>query len=80
MNETAWIFTAIAAFGIGYGVAYFTKNIGRLSNAWGIFSIILMPVIVIYLLVGAGMLADLKDVWLSLIFAGGFVFRMLKKG
>ena len=79
MNETEWIFLAIAAFGIGYGIAYLAKNIGSMADRWGIFSIFLIPVIVIILLVGAGVITDLKNVSLSLSLAVGFVFRMIRR-
>lgn len=79
MNETEWIFLAIAAFGIGYGIAYLAKNIRSMADRWGIFSIFLIPVIVIMLLVGAGVITDLKNVSLSLSLAAGFVFRMIKR-
>ena len=79
MNETEWIFLAIAAFGVGYGIAYLTKNIGSMADKWGIFSILLIPIIVIMLFGGAGMITEHKDIGLSLVFAGGFVFRMVKR-
>ena len=79
MNETQWIFLAIAAFGVGYGIAYLTKNIGSMADKWGIFSLLLIPIIVIVLFGGAGMITEYKDMGLSLFFAGGFIFRMIRR-
>jgi len=76
MNETQWIFLAIGAFGVGYAIAYFFKNIGELWRRWGFFSLFLFPVIVVLLIFGAAAIADLKDTVISLIFALGFVVRM----
>ena len=79
MNETQWLFTAIAAFAVGYGVAYLTKHIRQLANRWGIFSILLIPAIIMTLFSGASMINEAKDIGLSLVFAAGFIVRMIKR-
>ncbi len=80
MNETAWIFTGIAGFGIGYGIAHFVKKMGELAERWGFFVVILFPLIVIYFSFGAAWIADFRNTIISIIFALGFIIRMFKKG
>ncbi|MCW8830971.1 MAG: hypothetical protein OQK32_05550 [Gammaproteobacteria bacterium] len=79
MNETAWIFTGLVAFGVGYGLAHFVKRMGDLAERWGIFVVFLFPIIIIYLTLAAAMLADLHNIVISLIFAGGFLIRIMRK-
>jgi len=80
MNDTEYVFMAIIAFGIGYGIAHFFKNIGKLWRKWGgIICYFAFPVIVYVLIGGAAMIADMRDVIISSIFAAGFVIRMIKR-
>ncbi len=79
MNETEWIFTGIASFGLGYAIAYFFKNMGNLLRKWGWFlSYFLFPLIILFFLGSSAMLADLKDTVLSLLFGAGFLFKLLR--
>ena len=79
MNETSLIFTGIIAFALGYGLGYFAKNIGNLARRWGIFTVFLFPIIFIVLFGGAEVIYKMHNIILSLIFAGGFAVRMLRR-
>jgi len=79
MNETEWIIIAIFAFAVGYGLAHFAKNIRRIFSDWGLFSFFLIPIVVVFLFMGAAFIADLHSVWISLAFAAGFIIRMIRQ-
>ena len=79
MNETSLIFTGIIAFALGYGLGYFAKNIGDLARRWGIFTVLLFPMIFIVLFGGAEAIYKMHNIVLSLIFAAGFAFRMIRR-
>lgn len=78
MSGLEILFASIFAFGIGYGFAHFAKNIGRMTNRWGIFSIIGIPMIVIFLLASAAMITDLHNIIASLALGVGFIIKMLR--
>lgn len=79
MNKTELIFTGIVAFALGYGLGYFAKHIGDLARRWGIFTVFLFPIIFIVLLSGAEAICQRNNVLLSLIFAAGFVIKMVRR-
>ena len=79
MNETQWILLIIGAFLLGYVTAYFFKNMGKLWQRWGIFTLFLFPLIIMYLLLGGEAIANLKSAAISLVFALGFMIRMIKR-
>lgn len=79
MNETELIFTTIIAFAVGYGIAYFAKNIGDLTHRWGIFCIFLFPTVFIILFGGGAFIADLNNIGLSLCFLIGFIIRLARR-
>lgn len=80
MNETEQIFTSFIAFGVGYAIAFFFKNMGRLWREWGAFiGIFTFPSIIIGLIMAAAMLADMRSAIISTIFAAGFIVRMGKR-
>ena len=80
MNETEKIFLAIMAFGIGYAIAYFFKNMGKIWKKYGaLIGILLFPAIIISLVMAAAQIGDMRDVFVSTIFAAGFVVRMVKR-
>lgn len=76
MNETQWIFISIASFALGYFGGYIAKNIGRLIDRLGCVVAIFLA---IFLIVGAIQIMDLGSVIVSLIFAVGFLFKLLKR-
>ena len=70
MNETQFIFTMLAAFGLGWLTAYFFKNMGALSQRWGIIiAVLTFPLIIILLLATAEAIAHMKNVIISAAFA-----------
>ena len=79
MNKTSLIFTGIIAFALGYGLGYFAKNIGDLARKWGVFTVLLFPMIFIVLFGGAEAIYKMHNIILSLIFATGFAVRMLRR-
>jgi hypothetical protein len=79
MNETQWILFGIGSFAVGWAMAVFFKNMGRLFERWGlIISYFLFPLIIMYLLLSAEAVMQFKSITLSLIFAAGFFIRMFK--
>lgn len=73
MNETQWIFATIGSFLIGYLMAYFFKNIGKIYHRWGlVICYFLFPLIIVYLLLGAEFVMQMKSIFLSAVFAFGF--------
>ena len=80
MNETQTIFVDILGFAVGWALAYFSKNMGKLWNRWGlIISYFAFPLIIVMLVMLAASISDLNNAVISLIFATGFIVRMLKK-
>jgi len=79
MNEPSLIFASIIAFALGYRLGYFAKNIGDLARRWGIFTVLLFPMIFIVLFGGAEAIYKMHNILLSLIFAAGFAVRMIRK-
>ncbi|MBL7005106.1 MAG: hypothetical protein ISR69_13900 [Gammaproteobacteria bacterium] len=80
MDNSNTIFMMIMAFVDGYAIAYATKNIGRIWNRWGgLISFIFFPALGTGLIFTAAIISDLNNNTISLIFALGFIIRMLKK-
>lgn len=80
MNETAWIFTALGSFGVGYAIAHFFKNMGKIYRKWGgLIAYFVFPIIIMFLYLSAVMIADFKNAFLSVIFAGAFIVRFMKR-
>lgn len=80
MNETAWIFASITAYGIGHAIAWFFKNVGNLLRRWGALIVYFaFPTITVTLISAAIYIAGLNSVIVSIIFALGFAVRMCKR-
>jgi ABC-type dipeptide/oligopeptide/nickel transport system permease subunit len=80
MNETQTIFVGILSFAVGWALAYFFKNMGKLLSRWGlIISYFAFPLIFVMLVMLAASISDLNNTIISLIFAAGFIVRMLKR-
>ena len=80
MNETEWIFWGVFSLAIGYGIARFFKNIGRLYRKWGLLiSYFAFPTILVMLLYSGAIIADFNNIVLSMVFAGGFLIGMVKR-
>jgi hypothetical protein len=45
MNETQIILTSIVAFGVGYYLAFFAKNLSTLAKRYGFFIIFAFPLV-----------------------------------
>ena len=76
MNETSWILASIIAFAVGYAIAYVTKNLRELATRWGIFSILLFPLLAVFLVMGSAYLTELKSVIISGFLAIGFLTKL----
>ena len=80
MNETEWIFTSIAAFGVGYGLAHFAKRLSDMVVRWGwLIAFCVVPMIAIILLFVAASITNLNSIAISLAMAMGFVIRILRR-
>ncbi len=80
LNETAWILVAIAAYGIGRATAWFFKDMGKIVERWGgLIALLTFPSLFMLILAGGHYIAVLNNVAVSMIFALGFVIRLLKR-
>jgi hypothetical protein len=79
MNATQWIFAVIGCFAIGYIIGAFFKNIGKVYDHLGIIlSVLIIPFLVMYVLAGAEIVLNYNSAILSIVFAIGFIIRMVK--
>ena len=76
MNETQWIFVAIASFGLGYYAGYLSHNVGRFIDKFGCLAIIITTVA---LIVAVIQIVNLSSIIISLIFASGFLFKLFRR-
>lgn len=80
MNDTDTLFLYVIALATGWGVAYLFKNLGKIWKKLGpIFGFILIPPTVILLMLLADMIRHHDTISLSLTFAVGFLFKLVKR-
>jgi ABC-type dipeptide/oligopeptide/nickel transport system permease subunit len=76
MNETQWIFVAIASFGLGYFAGYLSKNISRIIDNLGCIVAVITTII---LIIAVMQIVNLANIVISIIFALGFLFKLFKR-
>lgn len=80
MNETELIFYCLFLFGMGYAAGWLTKDFRRIAERFGIllFLFILVPIVTM-VLATTDMIIHYNNLTMSLAFAGGFAYRMIKR-
>lgn len=80
MSGTELIFVALFFIAIGYMAGWLTKDFRKIFKRFGgILFFFIVYMVVIMILLATDMLMRHENLVLSLAFAGGFVFRLLKR-